>query len=144
MSKTPKKQHRVEVEQAIAYGRTPDWMAEHLGATDQEIDAALRWLDACNDEDEQGRAPIPCGSHAAYNRHKAKGEPVCSRCRYAEAEYQAERNRARTGRTKSGHVVGGRPIESYSGAAARSVIAELIDALSPTYSRTKKQQKDAA
>ena len=81
MSPTPKKQHRECVEQAIAFGRTPDWMIEHLDATDPEIDEAMRWIDACHEEDERGLPPVPCGTVPGYNRHRLLGEPACLRCR---------------------------------------------------------------
>lgn len=35
----------------------------------------------------------PCGTHAAYVRHKKRGEPPCGRCRQAERAYQRNRNR---------------------------------------------------
>ena len=33
----------------------------------------------------------PCGTHAAYSRHKAHGEEPCGDCRTAERSYQRER-----------------------------------------------------
>ena len=37
----------------------------------------------------------PCGTHAAFNRHRAKGEPICEACRIAERTYQRTRARDR-------------------------------------------------
>ena len=38
-----------------------------------------------------GRKPKPHGTHAAYVRHKARGEQPCDLCRAAETQYQRER-----------------------------------------------------
>lgn len=37
----------------------------------------------------------PCGSHAAYERHRSRGEYPCPPCREAERLYQARRYRRR-------------------------------------------------
>jgi hypothetical protein len=37
----------------------------------------------------------PCGTHAAYWRHKKRGEPVDLRCLYAERAYQRTRKSRR-------------------------------------------------
>jgi hypothetical protein len=39
----------------------------------------------------------PCGTHAAYNRHKAHGEDPCFPCALAERIYQRQRPDRRTG-----------------------------------------------
>lgn len=39
---------QVRIEQAIAFGHSPDWMLEHLGATDLDIDQAMRRIDLCH------------------------------------------------------------------------------------------------
>ena len=31
-----------------------------------------------------------CGTHKAWNRHNAKGTPMCCRCRKAQADYMRE------------------------------------------------------
>lgn len=41
------------------------------------------------------RDVTPCGTHAAYNRHKDHGEPVDDACGTAERQYQAARHRRR-------------------------------------------------
>jgi hypothetical protein len=41
--------------------------------------------------------PQPCGSHAAYNRHKAHGEDPCFPCALAERIYQRQRPDRRAG-----------------------------------------------
>lgn len=42
-----------------------------------------------------GRQKQPCGTHAAYERHRAQGEYPCPECRDAERRFQAERYRKR-------------------------------------------------
>lgn len=34
----------------------------------------------------------PCGTHAAYNRHKSRGEEPCEACKRGEREYQSRRD----------------------------------------------------
>ncbi|SDH68108.1 hypothetical protein SAMN05421505_12058 [Sinosporangium album] len=47
------------------------------------------------------RRPLAeCGSHAAFNRHKARNEPPCEACEIAERVYQ--RTRKRASRKKAG------------------------------------------
>lgn len=38
-----------------------------------------------------GAGLVPCGTHAAFNRHKARGEDPCGDCETAEREYQRAR-----------------------------------------------------
>jgi len=40
-------------------------------------------------------APQPCGTHAAYKRHKAHGEQACEPCDQARRDYDTARRRAR-------------------------------------------------
>jgi hypothetical protein len=35
----------------------------------------------------------PCGTHAAAQRHRTRGEPLCGECRDAEREYDRVRKR---------------------------------------------------
>jgi len=39
----------------------------------------------------------PCGTHAAYARHKTRGEPIDPRCLNAERTYQRNRKREQRG-----------------------------------------------
>lgn len=39
------------------------------------------------------RQLMPCGTHAAYVRHKKRGEEADPRCLHAEREYQRDRKR---------------------------------------------------
>lgn len=63
--------------------------------TDQTPRQLLAWID------DQPPTPTPhittrrpCGTHAAYARHKANGEPIDARCLHAERAYQRNRKRA--------------------------------------------------
>ena len=39
----------------------------------------------------EGRTIQPCGTHAAFNRHRAKGEQPCDECWVGERRYQREK-----------------------------------------------------
>lgn len=43
---------------------------------------------------DNGRRLRPCGTHAAYIRHKTRGEPIDLWCLHAERAYQRARKRA--------------------------------------------------
>jgi hypothetical protein len=67
------------IEQAIAFGRSWDWMNQHLGATDRDIDAAMRRLDAAVADDEPtylaaARAADPVDEDEAKVRAYMAGE----------------------------------------------------------------------
>lgn len=70
-----------------------DRPTSHLLAwTDRLADARLR----------PGPLPqSPCGSHAAFNRHRSRGEQPCASCWEAERTYQRIRARQRRGRPLS-------------------------------------------
>lgn len=55
---------------------------------DQTPSELLAWT-------ERLRTLRPCGTHAAYWRHKARGEQIDPRCRHAERAYQRDRKRER-------------------------------------------------
>jgi hypothetical protein len=96
------------VEQAIAFGRSFDWISEHLGATDRQIDKALANLDEAALHDDHaaelidrgftvgssGRLVIPHGTHAAYNRHRAQRDAPCAPCVEAHRLWDRERKAA--------------------------------------------------
>lgn len=42
----------------------------------------------------------PCGTHAAYNRHKARGEQIDDVCRSAERTYQSEKYQRQVARSR--------------------------------------------
>lgn len=63
--------------------------SEHYG-----IHLALRREELGHPKPETRRGPRPtqpCGSHAAYERHRARGEYPCPPCREAERKFQAAR-----------------------------------------------------
>lgn len=66
---------------------------------DQGLGELLAWVDQPDDRSPGGRGPVrplrPCGTHAAYVRHKSRGELPCRRCRTAERAYQRSRPRRR-------------------------------------------------
>lgn len=45
----------------------------------------------------------PCGTHAAYNRHKARSEPVDLACEVAERKYNADRYQLQRARPPAIH-----------------------------------------
>lgn len=63
----------------------------------------------------------PCGTTAAYRRHKRKGEPVDEACRVAAREAEAARRREASGNGEgNGAVVQLRPTAGMSGASQES------------------------
>ena len=71
------------VEQAIARGWRPDQICLELGVPAARVGAIWRAMQAA--VDDQPSRPRPCGTHAAYERHRARGEAPCSRCKRAES-----------------------------------------------------------
>jgi len=78
----------LRVDQAIAFGRSPDWMVEKLGVTQEFIASRHRYLDKANrhvDHDppprlsKHGHRLAPCGTKGARDRHRANGE-TCEEC----------------------------------------------------------------
>jgi hypothetical protein len=45
--------------------------------------------------------PLPCGTHAAFNRHRRRNEEPCTACEAGEREYQRKRNLNRAPRRKA-------------------------------------------
>lgn len=43
----------------------------------------------------EGRPLAPCGTHSAFNRHRANQEPIDTACRLAERVYQRDRKRSK-------------------------------------------------
>ena len=68
-----------------------------------DIDRPLSEMIAWIDEPVERRTVIrrgplaPCGTHAAFTRHKARGEAVDALCLGAEREYQRDRKRISRG-----------------------------------------------
>lgn len=93
---------RLHIEQAVAMGRSLDWIIEHLGATPVQVDETLRYLDKINAEDDHERPTEPTpppptghGTHNGYNRHRKAHEAACRPCLKAESEYSFQRRLAR-------------------------------------------------
>lgn len=95
---------RDRVEQAIAMGRSIDWIYDVLGAEPRFVDQVLNGMDIASRQadnarsltvepkrDRRGKFIAPHGTHTVYNRHKAAGEDPCDACRDAEQHYQAKR-----------------------------------------------------
>jgi hypothetical protein len=67
--------------------------------TDHTAGQLLAWTEQLPTRAANARvvALRPCGTHAAYWRHKANNEPPCADCRQAERAYQRERKQRRHG-----------------------------------------------
>lgn len=61
----------------------------------------LAWTDTLDTPCEPIPILRPCGTHAAYERHRKRGETVCAACRKAEREYQRSRPDRRLGARKT-------------------------------------------
>lgn len=106
MSSTP----RDDIEAARARGLTLTETALHLGVALRAVQLIWDRMDEIAVEEDHaeprqqldrgstGRLLEPCGTHAAFQRHKTRGQAACQRCRVGERAYQAARariNRAR-------------------------------------------------
>lgn len=86
---------RVLVEQRIARGWDDQRIAADVGLHVEEVAACRYALDELIREADD---PLPCGTHAAYNRHRAAGEPTDPACDAGERAYQAARRAQPKGR----------------------------------------------
>lgn len=100
------------IEQAIARGETVEEIVAALGVDEVRVGKVVRRMDeaaVCDDVPHDlrrriephhvigGRAPLaPHGTHAAFNRHKKRGEEPCPLCRVGERRYQADQYLLRT------------------------------------------------
>jgi len=55
--------------------------------------AWVTWNEHGHPPGRPARTLRPCGTHAAFVRHKARGEPPCAACIHAERAYQRARPR---------------------------------------------------
>lgn len=67
---------------------------------DARLTSALSWASPTAAADlvkhqQTARMLQPCGTHAAFNRHRAAGQEPCDDCWAAERIYQTARNRKR-------------------------------------------------
>lgn len=87
----------------------PDWRdrvtdLHAKGLTDRQIAAAMpcaadtarHWRRQLGlRSNSANRAVLPCGTHAAYQRHRQHHQQPCAACRVGERDYQAERHQRR-------------------------------------------------
>lgn len=71
-----------------------------LVPTDKPVSELLEWLHGPHDEQIDLHVPgwdprllKPCGTHAAYERHRKRGEFIDDKCREGERAYQRSRRR---------------------------------------------------
>ncbi len=104
---TPKRP-RVAVEQAIARGESTLDICRRLDVDEAYVVSVWLKLDQVCDEPDQlvhaRRKPVvvaprtmkPCGTYAAWRRHKRSGEKPCAPCQVARSEYRPDRNKRKT------------------------------------------------
>lgn len=89
------------IEQAIAFGRSLDWMLENLHVDPSDVDAVLARMDRINKErhhrgPSKPRLPMSApgvirhGTAAGYRAHLRQAAPLCDACRDAEADRKRE------------------------------------------------------
>lgn len=83
---------RIRIEQLIALGWSHKGIAAKLGVRVQDVDVCRTAMDEINEESD---APLACGTHAAFTRHRLKNETPCTPCIGAEREYRATRRNHR-------------------------------------------------
>jgi hypothetical protein len=68
---------------------------------DRTPDQLLAWLRPRRPRAKAAPKPLrACGTHAAFNRHKALGEPPCDRCVLGERQYQRDQARLQRQRAR--------------------------------------------
>lgn len=103
--RSPQQIRRDNIEQAIARaaanGRPPIKTAmDATGASYEDVRKVLHGMDNAATRDmrayrtQHSQDAKPCGTHAAYVRHRANGEDPCQPCRAAQAEYDKTRRAA--------------------------------------------------
>lgn len=97
---------RDKVEQATAFGRSVEWMTQHLGVTHAYIEAVWAGMDAAHREPTPAAAPhlagkrrgkprAECGTVRAYRQHIYYGERADEACLRANAERSRANKRLR-------------------------------------------------
>lgn len=104
---------RIAIEQAIARGEATAQICDTLAVAPSVVADVLRAMEEAvavdNAQDMPDLPPPrperhphewwperklrPCGTHAAYSRHRGRGEPVDDQCLTAERDYQREKRR---------------------------------------------------
>jgi hypothetical protein len=72
----------------------------------RDVPGLLGWLEQPRRTRAQGAPLRPCGTHAAFVRHKKRGEDVDPACAEAERAYQRERSRVQRAAAKLTAVQG--------------------------------------
>lgn len=88
---------RTKIEQSIARGESPEHIATSLNVPLRNVHAVRAALDRINNESDKptavpncGKKRLqPCGTRAAYERHRRRKEPVDDACKAAKTEYAA-------------------------------------------------------
>lgn len=98
------------IEQAIARGLTASAIADQLAVDIDHVHRVWDRMDEIATEDDvaqslehreqldvgpSGRLLEPHGTHAAFDRHRKRGEDPCARCRVGERAYNTNRKRRR-------------------------------------------------
>lgn len=81
---------------AVRNGIPPVVRAEIQRRAEVRAAAERQWADLTSAAELR-----PCGTHAAFNRHRSAGEEPCLACWTGEREYQAHRGRARRARRRA-------------------------------------------
>lgn len=79
---------QVKVEQAIAMGRSVQWMTRHYGVTRFDVAWVRAYLDEINVETQEPRQRTH-GTYGGYRQHNRNKTPPCADCRAAYAQYRA-------------------------------------------------------
>lgn len=79
------------------YGKSGENLHRHHGTAvcDACRESARHYEREVRRGQKYPRVLKPCGTRAAAERHRANGEEVCYRCKVAESEHQASRDRKR-------------------------------------------------
>jgi hypothetical protein len=67
----------------------------------RDVPGLLGWLEQPRSRRAHGKPLRPCGTHAAFVRHKNRGEDVDPACAEAEKAYQRERSRSQRAAARS-------------------------------------------
>lgn len=110
---------RIEIEQGIARGETVIDMCRRLRVAEDDVCAVWLRMDRINETGDTDlprgrprtayrrgkkgpRPEAPCGTRAAFDRHRRRGEDIDAACIDAERVYQAARWRRRSSTRRGG------------------------------------------
>ena len=89
--KIPTEPTRVQIEQAVARGLTPETIAQRLNVTLATVDLVLRWMDEAADLNKPTGLTGPReihGTYYGYRKHLRTGSKPCDACK---AAYRTQR-----------------------------------------------------